>query len=73
MSYYVRRDKPGTPGGHAYVGPIKTERQAYKEVDAWNGSDPAYNAVALVSTPVVRSYVRAWQKAVRERRGVRTV
>jgi hypothetical protein len=73
MSYYVRRDKPGTPGGYAYVGPIRSARQAGREAEAWNDAgreaeNPPYNAVVMLSTPEVRAAVRAWVKAVNARR-----
>jgi hypothetical protein len=67
MTYYVRRDKPSTPGGYAYVGPIKTHSQAIREVNAWNACDSTYDAVALESTVVLRARVAAWRRAVRNR------
>lgn len=64
-SYYVRRVKETTPGGFAYVGPIRSERQAEKEADAWNSCSTGYAARVLPSNPATRKLVREWTRAVR--------
>lgn len=63
-SYYVKRS--GGSLGYAFVGPIRTEKQALKEVEAWRGAGHA--AELLPVTPQSRSEVRAWQKAIKARR-----
>jgi hypothetical protein len=60
MSFYVKRE---APSGVAYVGPIRSERQAHRERDAWESAGRP--AVVLVSTPAVRAAVRAWEKSKR--------
>ena len=66
MSFYVRRTRIAD-GRVGWVGPIRSERRALREADAWNISTartPAeWTAVVLPSTPKLRAEVRAWGKA----------
>lgn len=73
-SFYVARtrlhDDPseGRKAGEVgWVGPIRSEAQAKKEAAAWD-STGNFTAVVHPSTPEIRSAVRAWMKAVAERR-----
>lgn len=59
-SYYVKRS--GGRLGYAFVGPIRSEKQAQKEVDAW--ISVGHTAELLPSSPLVRAEVRAWTKNV---------
>jgi hypothetical protein len=61
MTYYVKRS--GGQLGYAFVGPIRSERQAQREVAAWQSC--GHSAQLLPSTPLVRAEVRAWQRAVK--------
>jgi hypothetical protein len=58
MSCYVKRTRGDAVG---WVGPIRSERQAYREADAWRQA--GWHAVVRVSAPDVRAAVRAWQRA----------
>lgn len=60
MSFYVRRTK--SDGSTAYVGPIRSARQADKERAAWESVGQP--SEVLPSSPAVRADVRAWQKQV---------
>ncbi len=60
MSYYVKRS--GGRLGYAFVGPIRSEKQAEKEVAAWVSC--GHSAEILVSSPQVRSDVRSWEKTI---------
>jgi hypothetical protein len=61
MSYYVKRS--GGRLGFAYVGPIRSERQAEKEAAAWISC--GHTAEVQPSNPAVRADVRAWTRAIR--------
>jgi hypothetical protein len=63
MSYYVKRFKQETPGGYAWIGPIRSARQAYREAEAWvkTGTYPVY---VVESSREIRREVRSWQRAV---------
>jgi hypothetical protein len=60
MSYYVKRS--GGRLGYAYVGPIRAEKQAHKEAEAWISC--GHTAEVLESSPAVRADVRAWDKTI---------
>jgi hypothetical protein len=66
-SYYVRRES--VDGRVGYVGSIRSRAQAHREAEAWRSC--GQTAVVLPNTPQVRAQVRAWQKAVKERRAAR--
>jgi hypothetical protein len=76
--FYVRRVKRSTPGGFAWVGPIRSERQAEREAATWNAAGAPdcgspddgvpYDAVVLPSSPDVRRQVQEWQASVQARR-----
>jgi hypothetical protein len=61
MTYYVKRS--GGRLGYAFVGPIRSERQAQREADAWQSC--RHSAQLLPSSPLVRAEVRAWQRRIR--------
>ncbi len=72
MSYFVRRVRTadrrppllrhGTAvGAVAWTGPIRGRRQAERERDAWRQTGE-WAAEVLVSSPAVRTQVRAWQR-----------
>jgi hypothetical protein len=63
MSFYVKRRKAS--GESAWVGPIRSERQARREQAAWK--EAGQPAVVFPSTPAVRAEVRAWERAKRNR------
>ncbi|HEY3947364.1 MAG TPA: hypothetical protein VGL78_19215 [Solirubrobacteraceae bacterium] len=65
MSFYVRRRDIET-GRLGWTGPIRSERQAEREVAAWESC--GWTAEKLPSTPEVRADVRAWDREVEERR-----
>jgi hypothetical protein len=60
-AYYVKRS--GGRLGYAYVGPIRSEKQAHKEVAAWVSC--GHTAEVLEATPAVRTDVRSWEKTIR--------
>lgn len=60
MSYYIRRSKADRKG---WTGPIRSERQADREVAAWQSI--GWDARREVSTPEVRAEVRTWERTVR--------
>jgi hypothetical protein len=60
-SFYVERVAP--TGRIGWTGPIRSERQARREADAWRGS--GWSAVVRPTSPEVRAKVRAWEKAKR--------
>jgi hypothetical protein len=64
MSYYVKRS--GGRFGQGYVGPIRSEKQAQRECEAWRGA--GHTAELLPSSPLVRAEVRAWSKKARATR-----
>jgi hypothetical protein len=64
MSYYVKRLREGTatqPARVGWTGPVRSERQARREVAAWESV--GWVAWAEESTPAVKAEVRAWVKA----------
>jgi hypothetical protein len=61
MSYYVKRS--GGRLGYAFVGPIRSEKQAQKEVKAWQSA--GHTAEILPSSPLTRAEVRAWTKQIK--------
>ena len=64
-SFYVKRERGGREG---WVGPIRSARQAQREVDAWESA--GWSAEARPSSVEVKAQVRSWQAAVkRERAG----
>lgn len=68
MSYYVMRILRGDPTLKlGYTGPIRSKRQAQREVDAWSAA--GWNAQLLNSTPEVRRAVRCWQRERNEAHG----
>jgi hypothetical protein len=68
MSFYVRRREIET-GRLGWTGPIRSERQAGREVPAWENC--GRTAEKLASTPRVRADVRAWDREVKERQRCR--
>lgn len=60
MSYYVKRS--GGRLGYAWVGPIRSERQARKEVAAWVSC--GLTAELFETSPAVRAEVRSWEKTI---------
>jgi len=64
MSFYVRRMKAERfePTRLEWVGPIRSDKQAQKERDAWR--ECGWDATVFESSPDVRATVRAWQKEV---------
>ena len=65
-SYYVQRLRRGQIG---WVGPIRSEGQAAREVAAWESQ--GYCAAKVESSPEIRAEVRAWQRAADVRLGRR--
>ncbi len=63
MSYYVHRSRDDREG---WIGPIRCERQAHKEKDAWE--DAGWTAEVHKSSPEIKAKVATWVKAVAERR-----
>lgn len=71
MSFYVKRTRPARPDDNprrvadgvkvGWTGPIRSERQANREVNAWRDSD--WTAEKVESSPSVRAEVRAWVKS----------
>lgn len=59
MSFYVRRVT--SAGRVAWTGPIRSERQAGREAQAWR--DAGRSAEVVESTADVRAQVRAWERA----------
>jgi hypothetical protein len=59
VSFYVRRTR--ADGEVGWTGPIRSERQAERERDAWR--DCGREAEVVPSTPEVRAEVRAWERA----------
>lgn len=59
MSAYVKRTNP--QGRVGWTGPIRSDRQAQREADAW--LDAGWEAEVHPSTPAVKAEVRAWEKA----------
>lgn len=60
-----------TPAGfgqarQAWTGPLRSPRQAGREVAAWQ--EAGWDASPVRSTPQVREQVRAWQRAADARR-----
>ena len=68
MSFYVRRSRAsdGRPG---WTGPIRSERQAGREAEAWQSV--GWFAEVVPSTAEVRAQARAWQRAVEARQNRR--
>lgn len=67
MSYYVQRQRdgrpdygPNDPPRQGWTGPIRSLKQAQREVEAWQ--EAGWQACALESTPEIRALVRAWEK-----------
>lgn len=60
MSYYVRRAHPD--GREGWVGPLRAERRAIAEADAWIAS--GWEATVHESSPKVRALVRGWERNV---------
>lgn len=58
QSYYVKRVNENGRGG--WTGPIRSERQARKEVTAWESA--GWVAWLEEATPAVRREVKAWQR-----------
>jgi hypothetical protein len=58
MSYYVKREHRET-GRIGFVGPIRSLKQADKEVHAWL-SCGTHKVWLLESSPEVRAEVRSW-------------
>lgn len=65
-SWYVKRER-GTRVG--WVGPIRSEAQADREVAAWTNPDPhrwgeagPWTAAKYPTSPQVRAEVRAWER-----------
>lgn len=65
MSYYVHRIHP-EDNRAGWIGPIRSERQAGKEVKAWQ--DCGWLAWMHFGDSQVRAAVREWEKQVRENR-----
>lgn len=67
MSWYVHRFTGSVRGERVgWTGPIRSERQADREVAAWR--EAGWTAEKLESCPRVRALVRTW---VRERKAAR--
>ncbi len=64
MSFYVQRKHP--EGRVGWVGPIRSEKQAGKEVAAWESV--GWEAECHPSTPAIRATVRRWVKTPRDSR-----
>jgi hypothetical protein len=60
MSFYVQRYRT-TDQRMGWTGPIRSERQAYRERDAWLSVE-GWDAVVVESTPRVRAEVRDWTR-----------
>jgi hypothetical protein len=60
VSYYVERERSGAVG---WVGPIRSGRQADREATAWQ--DVGWHAVAVPTSPEVRTAVLEWVKSVK--------
>lgn len=58
MSYYVHRINEN--GRQGWTGPIRSEKQANKEAEAWK--DAGQEATVYESSPEVKARVRAWDK-----------
>lgn len=52
-----------------WTGPIRSERQADREAQAWVTA--GWHAERVASTPEIRAQVRAWQRTADERQGRR--
>lgn len=61
MSFYVKRIHNGVTG---WTGPIRSERQAGREADAWRAAGRV--AEVLPTSPEVRAEVGAWDKVKKE-------
>jgi hypothetical protein len=67
MTYYVRRQKHDRI---AWVGPLRTFRNASDEADAWR--ENGWSATIHASTPVIKIEVAIWEqekKAKKKTRG----
>jgi protein gp37 len=69
MTYYVKRYRHSTERT-AWVGPIRSERQAEREAQAWRDARDSFDradwtAEVHESTPEIRREVRAWQREAR--------
>lgn len=65
MTFYVRRVHTDGRGG--WVGPIRSERQARREQQAWESC--GWVAWVEESSPAVRAAVRSWQRAMDVKHG----
>lgn len=66
MSFYVRREKPGNVGvRRGWTGPIRSERQAEREAEAWR--DAGWSAIVETSSSEIKREVRRWMNEVRVR------
>jgi hypothetical protein len=63
MSFFVKRSS-GTRQG--WTGPIRSERQADREVAAWQSA--GWTAERVNSTPEIRREVSTWQKEANRNR-----
>jgi hypothetical protein len=71
MSFYVKRscvhefDTSGAAvNRQGWTGPIRSEHQAQREVDAWRTA--GWTAELVAATPAVKSEVRTWQLAANQ-------
>jgi hypothetical protein len=62
MSFWVKRQDPARMKT-SWTGPIRSERQAGREADAW--TDAGWSAEVVPSSPEVRAEVRAWERSRR--------
>jgi len=64
MSYYVKRSNSER---HGWTGPIRSGRQADREVSAWQSA--GWHAERVASSPEVQREVSRWQRDANRRRG----
>ena len=61
MSFYVKRERFVQQRNNVgWTGPIRSERQAKKEQQAWENA--GWTATVVPSTPQVRKQIRAWER-----------
>lgn len=63
MSFYVRRHRNGRT---SWTGPIRSERQAGREADAWQSE--GFTTEIIPSSESVRRDVRNWDRAKKGRK-----